>query len=179
MTDHNDHAAEESTDQPKRGKGWRTVIAGVLLVGAGVAAGTAITAYAGGGWHHGGSRGAGHHGPFDAERARMRADHVVDYVAKTLSATEAQQREMHTVVGTFIDSIGDDVTEHRATRREMIALLSADSVDQAALQALRAQELSRADAVSERILDSLVELAEVLTPEQRAEVREHLVKFHD
>jgi Spy/CpxP family protein refolding chaperone len=53
-------------------------------------------------------------------------------------------------------------------------LLAKPNVDRAALEAIRAQEIQAADAMSKRFVQSLADVAEVLTPEQRAQLAEKM-----
>ena len=56
----------------------------------------------------------------------------------------------------------------------MLGLLTAPTVDRAAIELFRAEKMVLADQASRRIAQALGEAAEVLTPEQRTEVGERL-----
>ena len=53
-------------------------------------------------------------------------------------------------------------------------LLTQPSVDRAAIEAFRAEQIALADAASKRIAQALADAAEVLTPEQRRKIDDHL-----
>jgi Spy/CpxP family protein refolding chaperone len=53
-------------------------------------------------------------------------------------------------------------------------LLAKPNVDRAAIEAIRAQEMQSADAMSKRLVQSLADVADVLTPEQRAQLAEKM-----
>jgi len=55
-----------------------------------------------------------------------------------------------------------------------VSPLTAPTVDRAAIEKFRADKLALADQASRRIAQALGEAAEVLTPEQRAEIGERL-----
>ncbi len=62
--------------------------------------------------------------------------------------------------------------------RRKVDLLLLDVLDRDALELAQTSEIQAADALSERIDRALASLAETLTPEQRAQFREH-VKAHE
>jgi Spy/CpxP family protein refolding chaperone len=64
--------------------------------------------------------------------------------------------------------------KHREARRAVMELLAKPNVDRAAIEAIRAQEIQSADAMSRRFVQSLADVAEVLTPEQRAQLAEKM-----
>ena len=64
--------------------------------------------------------------------------------------------------------------KHREARRAVMDLLAKPTVDRAAIEAIRAQEIQSADAMSRRFVQSLADVAEVLTPEQRAQLAEKM-----
>jgi hypothetical protein len=58
------------------------------------------------------------------------------------------------------------------------AALASDVVDRDVLEGMRASEIERADAASQRLVATLADLADVLTPEQRAELLRTLERWH-
>ena len=64
--------------------------------------------------------------------------------------------------------------DFRNTREDLTKLLGASSVDRAAVEKLRSERIAEIDQVSQKMTAALVEAAEVLTPEQRAKLVEHL-----
>ena len=65
-----------------------------------------------------------------------------------------------------------------SAHRRKVDLLLLDVLDRDALEQEKSSEMQAADALSERIDQALSSLAETLTPEQRAQFREH-VKTHE
>lgn len=64
--------------------------------------------------------------------------------------------------------------EQRAVRQKGITLLAAPQIDRAALEQTRVNEMQLADRISKRMLQSMADSAEVLTPEQRLRVAERM-----
>ena len=63
-------------------------------------------------------------------------------------------------------------------RRQAVELLSRESVDRAALETLRADQLRLADQASMRFTQALADVADVLTPEQRKQLAERIGRWH-
>jgi Spy/CpxP family protein refolding chaperone len=58
----------------------------------------------------------------------------------------------------------------RAARMRAVELLTRDTIDRGAIEALRADQLQLAEQASRRIAQALADAAEVLTPAQRKEL---------
>ncbi|HSF04920.1 MAG TPA: periplasmic heavy metal sensor, partial [Methylomirabilota bacterium] len=63
-------------------------------------------------------------------------------------------------------------------RRQGLELLSKDTVDRAALEALRVDQLRLAEQASQRFVKALADVADVLTPEQRKQLAERIGRRH-
>lgn len=117
---------------------------------------------------HGG--GFGHHGPMSAERIEK----MVKHFAVEIEATPEQQEKLTAIAKQAAKDLEPLRGQHLEARKQALELLSRDTVDRAALEKLRAEKLGQADAASRRIMQALADAAEVLTPEQRKKVAEHV-----
>ena len=124
---------------------------------------------------HGGFRGAGLHQ--DPERAKRHLGLAAEWVYDRVDATDAQKQDAKSVLSATVDFMVPIATQHRENREAMVTILSSDPIDRSALEELRQSELSLADSASTGLLDALVELAETLTPAQRAELVEMAERF--
>lgn len=154
------------------------VVAAIALVG-GLVGATATRALSQGMFGHG----FGHHGfmrgPMDPEKAQRRAERFARHLAVELDATTEQQDRL---AGTAREAVKDLLPlreEMLADRKRAVELLAKPTVDRAAIEALRAEQVARADAASKRLARALGDAAEVLTPEQRKQLAEHIEEMRE
>ena len=152
------------------GRGW--MLAALLaLTAAGAGAGGAALAEQGEamGMMHGM---AGHPGAMDpaameAQFDRHIAEMVPDATADQKARLKAIAGRVHADMHAVHQQLGD-------THRRAHALLLGPTVDRAGLEAIRAEQLRQFDATSRRMVAAIADAAEVLTPEQRQRLAEHL-----
>ena len=65
----------------------------------------------------------------------------------------------------------------RTARVDAIKLMKADTVDRAAIERLRADQLLVAETTSKRLTQAIADAADVLTPQQRQKVAGKLEKW--
>jgi Spy/CpxP family protein refolding chaperone len=146
--------------------------------------GSALAGSASPGWGWGpGGHGFGHRGmmgsgPMDPAAVKDRVERMVAHLAIEVDATEEQKQKLTTIFVTAANDLMPLREEMMASRHagELVGLLTAPTVDRAAIETFRAEKLDLADQASRRIAQALGEAAEVLTPEQRAEIGER-IKF--
>ena len=168
------------TNQPDSGRPrrpWRRIAIATLI--GGMMAGVGMKAFAHGGGPFGGGFGHGgwHMGPgnqMDPEAMKRRVDASVRWMLADINATEAQQQRIADIVGATMKEMAPLREKHREARRSVMELLAKPNVDRTALEAIRAQEMQSADAMSKRFVQSLADIADVLTPEQRAQLAEKM-----
>jgi Spy/CpxP family protein refolding chaperone len=142
--------------------------AAVATLIAGVATGIAFTAFAHGHgrWHRAGFLGA----PFDPARLDERLDRMLKHLYVEIDATDAQKQLLAPIVKDAAQDLLPLRGQMHDARRQAVALLSHDSIDRAALESLRADQLRLAEQASRRFIQALADVAEVLTPEQRKQL---------
>jgi Spy/CpxP family protein refolding chaperone len=160
---------------PGRARRWlrRSVVA---VVAVGLFAGIGLTAIA-----HGHGFGRWHRGGFmdgvDPARVDEHLDRMLKHVYVEVDATEAQKQSLAPIVKNAVRDLLPLREKMRDTRQQVVALLSQANVDRAALEALRASRLELVEDASRVMTKALADAADVLTPEQRAKLAEHVGRW--
>jgi Spy/CpxP family protein refolding chaperone len=95
------------------------------------------------------------------------ADRIIRHLAIEIDATAEQQDKLRTIVQAAVKDlvpVRDKMIEARTTARD---LLTQTSIDRAALEKLRVDQIAIHDAASKRLVQAVADAAEVLAPEQR------------
>ena len=94
-------------------------------------------------------------------------------IERLLDQVDASDDQRERVLA-IVNDAAADLQEDRGLRGEtwqgLVAALTGDTIDRAALEMLRQQKLETVDHMSQRMLTALADVAEVLTPAQRAEL---------
>lgn len=165
-----------SSDSPKPRRRFLRRAAIATLI-AGVATGIGVNAFAHGGfgrWHRGGFMGV----PLDPARLDEHLDRMLKHLYVELDASDAQKQQLAPIVKAAAQDLLPLRTRLHDARRQAIELLSQPSIDRAALEVLRAEQLGLADQASKRFVQALADVADVLTPAQRKQVAERLGRRH-
>jgi periplasmic protein CpxP/Spy len=119
-------------------------------------------------WHgpgnwHGGPFGGG----FDPARAEERADRMIRHISVEVDATAEQQEKLRGIVKNAVKDMLPMREKMVAARQQARELVFGQSVDRAAIEKLRSEQIGTVDALSKRFTQALADAIEVLTPEQR------------
>ena len=98
------------------------------------------------------------------------ADRFIRHVAVEIDATTEQQDKLQSIVHAAVKDLlpmREKVQAAQVTGRE---LLTQQTIDRAALEKLRADQIALHDAASRRLIQAIGDAAEVLTPEQRRKI---------
>lgn len=96
----------------------------------------------------------------------------IERALRSVDASKEQREEIWTIVDAARSEIRPLVSDMHDRREQVATLLAAETLDRAAFETLRQETIASADAVSARGMAALLDAAEVLTPEQRAELLE-------
>jgi hypothetical protein len=102
--------------------------------------------------------------------AKERAGFAIEWVLRSVNATAEQREDAKAITKATIDKMLPLAERHKANARAIAEALAGPSIDREAIERLRREELSLADAASKTVLDALADVAETLTPDQRAEL---------
>ena len=90
-----------------------------------------------------------------------------------IDATPEQAEKIRAIVDAARDDLEPAIDGMRDTREKVAEMLGAPTIDRAAAEALRAERIAAVDQASRRLTTAILDAAEVLTPEQRAELADH------
>jgi len=154
----------------------RATIAAVLTSVAATFGGAAAWAHGGhgGGWQRGFMGGSQ-----DPAKADARIERMVKHFAVEVDATPEQQAKLTQIAKAAANDLRPLRQKVREARRKGMELLAAPTIDRAAIERLRAEQIQGADAVSKRMAQAFADAAEVLTPDQRKKVAERMQKRHE
>jgi periplasmic protein CpxP/Spy len=140
----------------------RWAIAGI---GAALTAGLLTLSACGhaGHWRHG----HGMMGEMSPEQAGKRIDKMVNWVLDDVGATAEQQQRVAQIAKEAAQELMPMRAQHKAARGRAVDLFAQPTIDRAAIEQLRVEELQLGEAASKRIAKAIADAAEVLTPEQR------------
>ena len=151
--------------------------AGIATLIGGVAAAIGIKAFAqdGGGrcgWHRSGFAA----GPLDPAAVDEHLERMLKHLYVEIDATDEQEQKLAPIVKEAVKDLLPLREKMRAARKQAVELLTRDTIDRGAIEALRAEQFQFAEQASRRIAQSLADAAEVLTPAQRKELAARVEK---
>jgi periplasmic protein CpxP/Spy len=122
------------------------------------------------------ARGAHHHGwrQMDPEARADRMEYMVKRMFSSVKASDEQKTQAGAIVRKASADLRPLEEQLRQGRRAAIELLARPSIDRNAIEAQRVQQAGLREAISKRMTQTLADLAEVLTPEQRASLAKRM-----
>jgi Spy/CpxP family protein refolding chaperone len=113
-------------------------------------------------------------GPATPEQIADRADRAVRHLAIELDASAEQQAKLEAIVKSAVSDLVPMRAKVFAARAQARDLLTQSTVDRAAIEKLRAEQVATMDSVSKRLAQALGDAADVLTPDQRRKLGDML-----
>ena len=105
-----------------------------------------------------------------------RIGRVVDFMLDGLNATDAQRSQIKQIAVQAAGELKTQAEAGKGLRQRGMQILTAPTVDAAAAEQLRQQMLQQHDQMSRRVTQAMLDVARVLTPEQRAAIGQ---RMHD
>ena len=167
--DSNDFTPASGQPQAATPHSRRWLLAGLAIALAGTAFGGARLAVAQGmAGHHG----MGAHAAMDPAEMERHLAALVDQVMP--DGTQEQKARLTGIIRSAHADLGPWHQQFRQAHERAHALLMQPNVDRAALESLRAEQVRQLDAMSRRLVQAVEDAADMLTPEQRARLFEHM-----
>jgi Spy/CpxP family protein refolding chaperone len=113
-----------------------------------------------GGWHR-----------LEPEEMRKRAHHAARWLLRTVDATPQQEEQVQQRVDSLVDELIAVRAQMPDRRAQFVEQLTAPTIDRAALHQAREAGMKQAARAWTLAVDAFADIAEVLTPEQRAQLR--------
>ena len=111
------------------------------------------------------------------EEVEERITRVVRHVAIEIDATQEQVDEIIGIVTPVALGLKATHKDMTGVGDELRSLLLAQEVDRFAIEALRAKKLALADEVSKTLTRMMIDVADVLSPDQRRQLDERIQEF--
>jgi Spy/CpxP family protein refolding chaperone len=88
----------------------------------------------------------------------------------SVGASAAQEAKVHDIIAAKFTEIAPNPDDREGLRKQALDLLAAPTIDRAAGERLRADAVAKFDAKSKALVDGVLEVADQLTPQQRAQL---------
>jgi len=172
--------SQNETSKGRPSRLWRGVLYGLLGAG-GLAAVLVVFAARpimaaiqdGGGFHRPWRAHWGHHA-MNPEAAKEHLEIATKWAMRDIDASPAQQEQVNKILGGAVDDLFRLREKHQTNREAFAAQLGGSNIDRAALEEIRKSEIALADEASRRFVQALADVADVLTPEQRQALIQHV-----
>ena len=144
------------------------------LIGLGMAVITAVSAAAvsqrpafahGAGFGH-----RGWHGAMDPEAMSRRIDSMAGWMLADIDATPQQRERVASILKAAANDLRPLRESHQQARRDSLQLFAAPELDRAKLEKIRLEQMQLGETVSRRLLQAMMDAADVLAPDQRAKL---------
>ena len=96
-----------------------------------------------------------------------------------VGATASQKLQIKAIVDAGLAKHQALAAEHEQMHRQLLSAVSGETVDRAAIEAMRVSAVSKLDQGSKDLAQALGDIAEVLTPAQRAQLAQLHTKGHE
>jgi Spy/CpxP family protein refolding chaperone len=99
---------------------------------------------------------------------------MIGRMLSSVNATDAQRAQVRAIVDAARTDLRNMRGQARGEREQGMAIFTAPTIDEAAAESLRQRSMAEHDQVSKRMLTAMLDVARVLTPEQRAQLGERM-----
>ena len=117
-------------------------------------------------------------GAYDPDMVRARIEFATDWILSRIDASDEQRQQVKAIVQAIVQDRAPMREQHHQNMHTMLQALTQPTIDRAALGDIRDAELQLGEEVSKRLVTTLANIAEVLTPEQRTRLAEFMSRWH-
>lgn len=163
----------QSPEKRSTRRGLKWLVASVVVA---TTAAVSLSAVAQHGPGFGGPGGPGFGGPGLFVGPPEHAARAVDHMLRGLDATEAQKAQITQIVQQASTDLRAQHAADRGLRDKGMQIFAASTVDAAQAESVRMQLEQQHDAGSRRVLQAMLDVANVLTPTQRAKIAQRVAE---
>jgi periplasmic protein CpxP/Spy len=104
----------------------------------------------------------------------MMSGHMLDHMLDGMNATDQQRSQIDKIAKAARDDLKAQRDSAGAAHEQALQLFAQPSVDAAGAESLRQQMIGQQDQASRRMLQAMLDISQVLTPEQRAQFAQRM-----
>lgn len=123
---------------------------------------------------HGMRGGDGGHGMMMFGGSPRQMDRRIDHMLDGLNASDAQRTQIKQIAMAAATDLQAQRESGKSLRERSLQIFAAPNVDAAAAESVRAQMQAQHDQASRRTLQAMLDVSNVLSPEQRAKIGERM-----
>jgi len=128
------------------------------------------------GWCHDGPANFVSGKPIDPEQMSKMAEKRIDHMLSEVDASKEQKAKATEIVKKSVLNGAPLAEQMRGNHEKILTQLKAKEIDKAAVEQLRVEQLKAMDEISKQMTQTMLAIAELLTPEQRAKLAENMTK---
>lgn len=98
----------------------------------------------------------------------------MSHMLDEIDATPEQEEKLWAIIDAARGEMRPVFRDFRDTHEAVTEIIAAPTIDRAAAEKLRSERIAAIDQASRKMTTALIDAAEVLTPEQRAKLVEHI-----
>jgi len=117
-------------------------------------------------------------GTVDPAAASAHVKHMLTHLYAQIDATDAQKAQIDPLAQQAVTDLLPLHSQLLAAHSHMKQALEQPTIDRAALESGRAELLQAADQASRRLVQLVGDVGDVLTPEQRKKLADHMQQMH-
>lgn len=117
-------------------------------------------------------------GPHSAIDASAHVERMLKHMYVEIDATDAQKAQIEPLVRQAMQDLMPMHEQLHKAHAAALQMLTAPTIDRAALEAARAQNMQLADQASKRLVQLIADVGDQLTPPQRQKLADHLSRLH-
>jgi Spy/CpxP family protein refolding chaperone len=103
----------------------------------------------------------------------------LDRMLDSVKATDAQRAQIKQIAQAAASDLKAQHDARQALHQQAMAIFTAPNVDANAAENLRQQMLAQHDQASKRMLQAMLDISRVLTPEQRQQLAQRMQQRHE